>query len=98
MVDESLDLKAWLRRISRLSMIKIDVENENEVIRDFLKIIEFFNKLREIDTGSIEPLFTSSIENHVVREDIPEEPLKVEEALQNVKEKVDGYIKGPKTL
>jgi len=92
------DLKEWLSRASRLSLIKVDVRSEERILEDFIKIIEFFNQLREVNVENVEPLFINPAGDHVVREDKPRKCLDVSEVLLNTKERVDGYIKGPKTL
>ncbi len=97
-MDGKLDLKSWLRKASRLSLIRVDVESEENVVKDFLRIIEFFNQLREVNVEGVEPLFMNPVSGYVARDDVPIECLKVEDALLNVKEKVDTYVKGPRTL
>ncbi|RLG77028.1 MAG: Asp-tRNA(Asn)/Glu-tRNA(Gln) amidotransferase GatCAB subunit C [Thermoprotei archaeon] len=97
-MGERIDLKSWLRKASRLSLIRIDVESEEKLVKDLIKIIEFFNQLREVNVENVEPLFMNPIGGYVVRDDEPKECLKAEEVLINVKEKVDGYVKGPRTL
>ncbi len=97
-MGEKMDLKEWLRRAGRLSLIKVDVESEEKILADFIKIIEFFNQLREVNVEGVEPLFMNPASGYVIRDDEPRNCLKVEEALLNTKEKVSGYVKGPKTL
>ena len=97
-MGERLDLKSWLRKASRLSLIRVDVESEERIVKDFLRIIEFFNQLREVNVESVEPLFMNPVSGYVVRDDEPRECLKVEDVLLNVKEKIDSYVKGPRTL
>ncbi len=97
-MGERLDLKSWLRKASRLSLIRVDVGSEERIVKDFLRIIEFFNQLREVNVEGVEPLFMNPVSGYVVRDDKPGKCLKVEDVLLNVKEKVDNYVKGPRTL
>ena len=92
------EVKKWIRRISRLALINIEEREEEELIKDVIKIINFFNKLRELNVDNVEPLFMTPRERPIIREDEVRKGLTEEEALMNVKEKIEGYIKGPKTV
>ena len=92
------EVKKWIKRISRLALINIEEHEEEELTKDVIKIINFFNKLRELNVDNVEPLFMTPRERPIIREDEVKRGLTEEEALMNVKEKIEGYIKGPKTV
>ncbi len=92
------NLKEWVKRISRLALIEVSEDEVEPLLRDILKIIDFFNKLREVNVEGIEPLFMTPREKPVVREDEVSKGLSSEEALANAKETVDNYFKAPKTV
>ncbi len=92
------EVKKWIRRIGRLALINIEEHEEEELVKDIIKIIDFFNKLREVNVDNVEPLFMTPREKPIIREDEVKKGLSEEEALMNVKERVEGYIKGPKTV
>lgn len=91
------ELTTWLERISRLALIKVRDDEREIVIRDMVKIIEFFNSINELDLSNVEPLFMVLNEKPVLREDVARGGLDVNEVLLNVKESENGFIKGPKT-
>jgi aspartyl-tRNA(Asn)/glutamyl-tRNA(Gln) amidotransferase subunit C len=91
------DLKVWLERISKLSLIRISKEEEETILNDMKKIIEFFNTINSLDLSNVEPLFMVLKDEPVVRDDEVGESLSVDEVLKNVKEVEGGFIKGPKT-
>ncbi len=92
------EVKKWIKRISKLALINIEEREEEELTKDVIKIINFFNKLRELNVDNVEPLFMTPREKPIIREDEVRRGLTEEEALMNVKEKIEGYIKGPKTV
>ncbi|OYT47905.1 MAG: Asp-tRNA(Asn)/Glu-tRNA(Gln) amidotransferase GatCAB subunit C [Desulfurococcales archaeon ex4484_42] len=92
------EVKKWIKRISKLALINIEEREEDELTKDVIKIINFFNKLRELNVDNVEPLFMTPRERPIIREDEVRRGLTEEEALMNVKEKIEGYIKGPKTV
>jgi aspartyl-tRNA(Asn)/glutamyl-tRNA(Gln) amidotransferase subunit C len=48
--------KKTVTTISYLSRLKIDAEKEEKITNDLENIIEFVDKLNDVDTSDIEPL------------------------------------------
>ena len=48
--------KKTVTTISYLSRLKIDAEKEEKITNDLENIIEFVDKLNDVDTSNIEPL------------------------------------------
>ena len=48
--------KKTVTTISYLSRLKIDAEKEEKITKDLENIIEFVDKLNDVDTSDIEPL------------------------------------------
>ncbi len=92
------EIKGWIRRISRLALVNVSPDEEERLANDIVKIINFFNKLREVNVENVEPMFMTPRKEPIVREDEPQRGLSQDEALSNVKEVLDGYVKGPKTI
>ncbi|AWR95019.1 Asp-tRNA(Asn) amidotransferase subunit GatC [Acidianus brierleyi] len=85
-----------IEKLQSLSLIELK-ENEKEIIgKDIKKILDFFNKINEIDLSNVEPMF-HPISQGKLREDKPLSTLTQSDALRNVKHKENGYIKGPST-
>ncbi|MBP1357944.1 MAG: Asp-tRNA(Asn) amidotransferase subunit GatC, partial [Sulfolobus sp.] len=76
--------------------IQLTQEERRRMVDDVRKILDFFNKIDELNLENVEPLF-HPIRPEKLRKDEPIKPLNVDEALQNVKRKQESYILGPKT-
>lgn len=85
-----------IKHLESLALIQLSPEEEKIIKNDIKKILDFFNKLNELDLTNVEPLFHPLPQGRL-RKDTPKEPLDREEALKNVKRKENGYIIGPKT-
>ena len=95
---EKMELNKWIDRISRLALIKISDDEREKLIKDLIRILRFFNEINELDLKDVEPLFHVIEKSGKVRRDNIGNVLKVDEALLNVKEKYQTFIKGPKTV
>jgi len=90
--EEIVDHIAHLARLEFKGDAKI-------AIRQVLsRIIQFIDKLSEIDTGNVEPLIFMSDEVNVLREDVAHETLSQAEALKNAPKKDSDYFRIPKVL
>ncbi|MEJ2779553.1 Asp-tRNA(Asn) amidotransferase subunit GatC [Stygiolobus sp. CP850M] len=85
-----------LEKLQALALVEIKGQEKEKIKRDLQNILEFFNKINQLDLTNVEPLF-HPLSSGKLRKDEPIEPLNREEALQNVKRKEDGYIVGPRT-
>jgi len=85
--------------ISKLALLELTEDEKESLTKQLREIIEFFNKLNELNTDDIEPT-THPIEGlkNVFREDIPWKSLSNEEALRNAEHTQDGYFKAPRIL
>ncbi|MFX0017787.1 MAG: Asp-tRNA(Asn)/Glu-tRNA(Gln) amidotransferase subunit GatC [Promethearchaeota archaeon] len=91
--------KDTLEYISKLALLDLKEEEKGKLIKQLSEILDYFNKLKDLDTENIKPM-THPIEGlkNVFREDIPKKSLSNEEALKNTEHKKDGYFKAPKIL
>jgi aspartyl-tRNA(Asn)/glutamyl-tRNA(Gln) amidotransferase subunit C len=62
------------------------------------KILNWVDKLSELDTDNIEPLIHMTEEVNVMREDVAQNTVTHEEALRNAPKKDSDYIRVPKVL
>ncbi|WP_338601721.1 Asp-tRNA(Asn) amidotransferase subunit GatC [Sulfolobus tengchongensis] len=85
-----------IKHLENLSLIRLEEKEEKMIENDIKNIIEFFEKINELDLSNIEPLFHPLPQSRL-RKDTPREPLDRENALKNVKRKENGYIVGPRT-
>jgi len=92
MIDDDV-----VRHVAELSKIEVDDNEIQEFKRDFERIIEFFNRLDEIDPD-VEPTYNVIPLKNIMREDEPRKPLDREKVLANAKFKEEGYFKGPRVV
>ncbi|WP_439881574.1 Asp-tRNA(Asn)/Glu-tRNA(Gln) amidotransferase subunit GatC [Pontibacter sp. MBLB2868] len=87
-----------IRKLAHLSRLEFNEEKEQEMLQDLNKILNWVDKLRELDTESIEPLTHMSEELNVFREDVARNTVTHEEALLNAPKKDSDYFRVPKVL
>ena len=84
--------------ISNLSKLKFDSITKKKIINDMNKIVEFINKLSEINTKSVEPLIYLTEEINSTRKDVVANELSQNLALKNGPKKDSDYFKVPKVI
>jgi len=84
--------------ISSLSKLKFDSITKKKIINDMNKIVEFINKLSEINTKSVEPLIYLTEEINSTRKDVVANELSQNLALKNGPKKDSDYFKVPKVI
>jgi aspartyl-tRNA(Asn)/glutamyl-tRNA(Gln) amidotransferase subunit C len=90
--------RALLDKIAHLSRLEIDETHVDKVISDMSAIVDWVEKLNEVDTDGVEPLTTMSSEVNMMREDQVEQHLSHERALRMAPKKDDDYFRVPKVL
>ncbi|PTR01374.1 aspartyl/glutamyl-tRNA(Asn/Gln) amidotransferase subunit C [Mucilaginibacter yixingensis] len=76
-----------VEKIAHLSRLELTGEEKQEMIKDMNKILDFMDKLNEVDTSAVEPLVYMSNGINVLREDVVKHPITHEEALFNAPDK-----------
>ena len=89
---------ALIDKLARLSMLRFNDEEREQIKRDLEKMIGFVDKLKELDTSGVEPLLHMSNNVDVLREDIPGPMLSRQEALQNAPDQDGVFFKVPKVI
>jgi aspartyl-tRNA(Asn)/glutamyl-tRNA(Gln) amidotransferase subunit C len=92
-IDRSL-----LDKMAHLARLEFDEKDAAKMIHDMTGIINWVEKLNEVDTEGVEPLTTMSHEINVLREDEVKEHLDHNRALLNAPKKDDTYFRVPKVL
>ena len=82
--------------LSELSQLALDNKEKEELEREIRELIKSTSIINEIDTGDIDPIINIHPIKNVVRADIIEESLDVEEVLFNAPSREDDYILVPK--
>lgn len=84
--------------IAHLARLEFKGEDRVSIQKDMERMIEFVDKLSEIDTTNVEPLIFMSDEINRLREDVPQITVSHEEALMNAPKKDSDYFRIPKVL
>ncbi|MBD3350961.1 MAG: Asp-tRNA(Asn)/Glu-tRNA(Gln) amidotransferase subunit GatC [Candidatus Lokiarchaeota archaeon] len=86
------------QEIAKLARLQLSKEEEEKFTTQLNNILQYFEKLSELDTKNVEPRTHPNDIVNSFREDVVEESLDKEEALKNAPEKKDSYFKAPKIV
>ena len=87
-----------ITHIASLSRIKLDEREMDCFPRQFARIIDYFDKLNQLDTRDVEPL-THAVElSNVLADDSPSGSLSADDALANAPDHDGSFFKVPKVL
>tara|TARA_B100000902_G_scaffold390548_1_gene439670 strand:- start:846 stop:1136 length:291 start_codon:yes stop_codon:yes gene_type:complete len=84
--------------IAKLAKLDFNEKSKVKMQDDFKKILDFINKLNEIDTKDVDPLIYISKEINTLRDDEINELISQEKALINGPLKDSDYFKVPKVI
>jgi aspartyl-tRNA(Asn)/glutamyl-tRNA(Gln) amidotransferase subunit C len=90
--------KETLNKIAHLARLEFDEKDSEQMMQDMTNMVNFVEKLNEVDTTGVEPLTTMSHEINALREDEVTPHLPHEEALKNAPKKDAHYFRVPKVL
>ncbi len=85
-------------RLAVLAKLKFSEEEKKELNADLERMIEFVEKLKEVDTTGIEPLLHITDAVNVLREDEVRQTITRQEALLNAPLTDGSFIKVPKVI
>ena len=90
--------RAHLDKIAHLARLEFDEKDAEKMMRDMTAIVDWVEKLKEVNTDGVEPLTTMSYEVNMFREDQVKEHLSHERALINAPKKDNDYFRVPKVI
>ncbi|MFI5185562.1 MAG: Asp-tRNA(Asn)/Glu-tRNA(Gln) amidotransferase subunit GatC [Chitinophagales bacterium] len=90
--DELID------KLAHLARLKFEESEKEEIKKDLQKMIEFVEKLNELDTAGVEPLLHMTDEINVLREDEVQGSVSREEAMKNAPQHDEQFFKVPKVI
>lgn len=90
--------RALLDKIAHLARLEFDEKDAEKMMADMTDIVDWVEKLKEVDTTGVEPLTTMSYEVNVMRNDEVKEHLSHERALTNAPKKDSDYFRVPKVI
>jgi aspartyl-tRNA(Asn)/glutamyl-tRNA(Gln) amidotransferase subunit C len=84
--------------VAHLARLQLSPEQAESFTARLDEILNYFEKLKELDTTNIEPTSHSIPMVNAFREDKVRPSLEIEEALQNAPEKEGGFFKVPRII
>jgi aspartyl-tRNA(Asn)/glutamyl-tRNA(Gln) amidotransferase subunit C len=90
--------KDTIAKIAHLSRLEVDEKQAESMSASLTDILNWVEKLNELDTEHVAPLFTMSEEVNVLREDEIGEHLPHDRALKLAPKKDSDYFRVPKVL
>jgi len=90
--------EAQVRHVARLARLDLTDEEVDRFSRQLSAILDYMEKLRELETDSVEPPAHCLPIRNVFREDVVGESLGAKLALENAPERVENFFKVPKIL
>ena len=87
-----------LDKIAHLARLEFDEKDAEKMMQDMTEIVEWVEKLKEVNTEGVEPLTTMSHEVNAFRDDEIGEHLSHERALLHAPKKDADYFRVPKVL
>ena len=90
--------EAQVRSVARLARLELGDEDIERFAEQLSAILEYFEKLDELDTSTVEPLAHCLPIHNVFRDDVPRPSLATDAALHNAPERAHEYFKVPKIL
>ncbi len=90
--------KETVRKVARLARIELsDMETEG-FRRDLEEVLSAFRKIQKIPTKGVKPTFQPVETRDVLREDVVEPGIPRDRLLRDLRNKQDGYIRGPRVV
>ena len=89
---------ALVDNLAKLSRLQFNDQEKEIIKKDLQRMIEFVDKLKELDTTGVEPLMHMSDSVNVLREDKVQGSISREEALKNAPDNDGVFIKVPKVI
>jgi aspartyl-tRNA(Asn)/glutamyl-tRNA(Gln) amidotransferase subunit C len=90
--------KEDVEHIAKLAKLKFDDKQKEKLQGELNKVLEYIDKLNELDLSNVEPLESINDAENVFREDEAKPGVTKEEALKNAPDKTDNFFKVPKVL
>jgi aspartyl-tRNA(Asn)/glutamyl-tRNA(Gln) amidotransferase subunit C len=89
---------ALIDNLSELARLEFSPEEKAGIRADLQRMIQFVEKLGELDTTGVAPLLHMSSERDVLREDVLQPSISRDEALVNAPATEGVYFKVPKVI
>jgi aspartyl-tRNA(Asn)/glutamyl-tRNA(Gln) amidotransferase subunit C len=85
-------------KIAHLARLELSAAEKTETIKDMNRILDFMDKLNEVDTSTVEPLVYMNTDANVLRGDVVKQEITHEEALLNAPKKDQDFFHVAKVI
>ena len=92
-IDES-----QVKQVAKLARLELTEDEIAKFSVELSSILEYIEKLNELDVEGVEPLAHCLPIHNVFRDDIPKDSIGVEKALANAPKRYEEYFRVPKIL
>jgi aspartyl-tRNA(Asn)/glutamyl-tRNA(Gln) amidotransferase subunit C len=89
---------ALVDKLATLARLQFDDAEKSAIKNDLQRMIQFVEKLNELDTTGVAPLLHMSDNINALREDVVKGSISREEGLQNAPLKDEQFFKVPKVI
>jgi aspartyl-tRNA(Asn)/glutamyl-tRNA(Gln) amidotransferase subunit C len=87
-----------VQKLAKLSGLRVEATEEEAIRLDLQKMLDFVNRLNEVDTSGVDPLLHMSVRDDAERDDIIENSFTNQQALLNAKNADTQYFRVPKVI
>jgi aspartyl-tRNA(Asn)/glutamyl-tRNA(Gln) amidotransferase subunit C len=87
-----------VEHIAALARLEFSDDEKEKFTHQLNDILQYIEKLNELDTSKVEPLSHVIELSNVFREDVVKPSISAEEALKNAPAKIDTFFKVPKVI
>jgi aspartyl-tRNA(Asn)/glutamyl-tRNA(Gln) amidotransferase subunit C len=87
-----------VEHVARLARLELAEEEKEQMTAQLDSILEYIEKLKELDTAEVEPTTTVIPMVSVMREDVVRPSLSQDEALANAPDREDVYFRVPRII
>ena len=87
-----------LEHVAELARLKLNEEDIKKFLPQLREALEFFSKLKEVNTDNVKPSFQPIEIKNAMREDKEEQCFSQDDVLSLTEHKKYGYFKGPRAI
>ena len=87
-----------VRQVAKLSRLSLSPDQVDDYARQLSAILDYVQKLNELDLDGVEPLYHPGDRHSVTRDDQPGPSLDTAEALQNAPDRCGPFFRVPRVL
>lgn len=84
--------------LAHLARLQFNNDEKTEIINDLNRMLDFVNKLSEVNTEGVKPLIYVNEHTNYVREDVVHVEITQKDALKNAPKKDSDYFKVPRVV